>query len=89
MTSLINSYKITDDMTIEFTPNPKRPGFKAHARYEIYSTATTLAEYYELLSEAEVEKKYSRPDLRYDEEHGHLKIFDVDGNQVNMKENTK
>lgn len=86
MTTLINSTKVEDDHTIAFAPNPKRPGFKAHARYEVYSAATTLVEYHELLTEAGIEKKYARPDLRYDEEHGHLKIFDADGNQINIHE---
>ena len=81
MSTLINAIKVENETAIKFIPNPKRPGFKAHERYEKYSSAKTIAEYFELS-----EKKYSRADLRYDEEHGYLQIFDADGNQINQKE---
>ena len=80
-TRVINSHKVEDDTAIRFKSNPKRPGFKAHKRYETYSAATTVAEYFEL-----AEKKYATADLRYDEEHGHLEILDADGQVVNIKE---
>ena len=85
--SNINGFNYDDIATIEYAANPKRPGFKAHARYEIYSAASTVEEYFEIYSTSDkLEKKYARPDLRYDEEHGHLKLFDADGNQINLKE---
>ena len=83
MSIIINSVKVDDTMTIEFVSNPKRPGFKAHARYELYGVATTIAEFFEIVNENELLKKYGRADLRYDEEHGHLKIFNEDGEQIN------
>lgn len=81
MEILINATKVTDENTLEFVPNPKRQGFKAHARYEEYMSATTVSEYFEL-----ADKKYARADLRYDEEHGHLKVFNSDGEQINAPE---
>ena len=81
MTKLINSVKIEEGFTIEFVANPKRLGFKAYKRYEEYMSAKTLAEYTEI-----AEKKFAAADLRYDESHGYLKIFDADGEQVNMPE---
>lgn len=82
MEILINAVKVTSDMTIEYVANPKRAGFKAHARYANYMAATTVDEYMELTAD---EPKYARPDLRYDEEHGYLIIRDADGEQVNVK----
>ncbi len=79
---IVNAVKITDDCSIEFISNPKRPGFKAHARYENYMVATTIAEYMEL---CEGEIKYAKPDLRYDEEHGYLKVMNAEGEQINLK----
>ncbi len=81
MNILINGFKIEDDMKIEFVSNPKRKGFKSFERYEKYQTSTTLNEYFELN-----EKRYSKPDLRYDEEKGYLKIFDENGTQINLIE---
>ena len=81
MEKLINGFKIEENMKIEFVKNPKRNGFKGFERYEKYQTATTLNEYYELS-----EKKYSNADLRYDEEHKFLKIFNENGDQINLIE---
>ena len=81
MTTLINSTKVEDDYTISFAVNTKRKGFKAYDRYEVYSTATTIAEYYEL-----AEKKFANADLRYDESKGLLSIFNEDGELMNPKE---
>jgi len=80
METLVNAVKVGDDDTLKFKPNPKRPGFKAHARYEAYQNATTLEEYLKLN-----EGKYARPDLRYDEEHGHLEIYNADGELKNPR----
>lgn len=79
MNVVINAVKIDETTTLEYATNPKRPGFKAHARYEQYSAATSIKEYFELCDEP----KYARADLRYDEEHGHLKLIDAEGNQLN------
>ncbi len=81
MTHTINGTKVEDGFTIEFIANPKRSGFKAHGRYEIYQSATTIEEYIEL-----ADKKYAKADLRYDEAKGYLTIFDTDGEIVNAKE---
>lgn len=85
MSYVINTFKVEDDTRIEYAPNPKRNGSKAHARYEIYSQATTVREYLDLMQDDEV-RKYAKADLRYDEEKGYLKIFDEDGNQLNVHE---
>jgi len=76
----VNGYRVDENVVMEYVTNPKRPGFKAHARYAAYSSCTTIAEYMELCAD-----KYGRPDLRYDEEHGHLKLF-VNGEQINVHE---
>ena len=70
---VINGYKIDDNTRFEYTPNPKRPGFKSYNRYKMYEGSTTMEEYME-----NTDKKYRFPDLRYDEEHGFLKLFDGD-----------
>lgn len=79
MTKLINSVKIEEGFTIEFVANPKRSGFKAYKRYEEYMSAKTIEEYQKI-----AEKKYASADLRYDESHGYLKIFNTDGEHVNI-----
>ncbi len=81
MSIQINGFNIEDESKIEFKSNPKRPGFKAFERYEEYQKSTTLTEYL-----AVAEKKYSKADLRFDEEKGFLKIFDSEGNQINLIE---
>lgn len=81
MTIQINGTNVETTTTIEFKPNPKRPGFKAHSRYETYSKAETIGDYLEM-----ADKKYAKADLRYDEENGYLAIFNEDGEQVNLKE---
>ncbi len=81
MSIQINGFSIEDDMKIEFVSNPKRPGFKAHTRYEEYQKSTNLVEYFDT-----AEKKYSKADLRFDEEKGFLKIFDAEGTQINLIE---
>jgi len=81
MEMLINTYKVNDTTTLEYASNPKRPTGKAWARYETYSQATTLEEYFEL-----AEKKYARADLRYDTEKGLLTLIDEDGEPMNAPE---
>lgn len=46
--------------------NPKRPGTKAHARYELYRTGQTVADF--------LEAGGRRADLRWDEQHGNITI---------------
>ena len=81
MIIMINAWKVDETTKVEYVTNPKRAGFKAHARYEEYQRCTTIGEYLELCTD-----KYSRPDLRYDEDHGYLKIYDDEGNHINEKE---
>jgi len=80
VTVSVNGYKVDENVVLEYVPNPKRPGFKAHARYEEYKECKSIAEYMAICA-----NKYGRPDLRYDEEHGHLKLF-VNGEQINVHE---
>lgn len=84
MEILINGHKVNEETTLEFVPNPKRPGFKAHARYAAYQEATTIEEFFKIAEEGGF-RKYATADLRYDEEHGHLKLF-RDGEQINARE---
>ncbi len=56
----------------------------AYRRYEIYQKCTNINDYMKICSENNF-MKYAKPDLRYDEEHGFLSIFDEDGNQINLK----
>jgi len=81
MEILINGTKVDETTVFEYKANPKRPGFKAHARYAIYEAATSLEEYNELNV-----GKYGKPDLRYDEEHGHLILKDEEGEILNAKD---
>ena len=71
MEAVVNGVKIDSSTELKFKPNPKRPGFKAHARYEQYQTATTLEEYLDL-----ADPKYAKADLRYDMEHGHIEVVE-------------
>lgn len=82
MSILINAVKVDETTRFEYVPNPKRAGFKAHARYERYQKAETLDEYNEIMS-SDADKKYAKPDLRYDEEHGHLKLYNAEGEWLN------
>lgn len=68
-------------MTLKYATNPKRPSSAAYRRYEVYAQATTIDEYFELA----VEHKFAMPDLRYDEAHGFLLVFDQHGNLINEK----
>ena len=86
MEIVVNSIKIDSNTRFEFVPNPKRANSMAHKRYELYSHTTNLDEYEKFTKENEHCKKYSRADLRYDVEHGHLKLFDADGNWLNEPE---
>lgn len=71
MTLVVNGVKVTDDTKLEYVSNPKRAGFKAHARYEEYSFAQTLAEYLDMS-----DPKYAKADLAYDHSKGHLQFVD-------------
>ncbi len=80
MSILINGVKVEKDMVLSYVNNPKRAGFKAHARYELYKSAESIEEYMEI---CEDNIKYAKPDLRYDEEHGYLLIHSADGSPIN------
>ena len=79
MSHLINNVKVEDDYTLEYAANPKRNGCKAWTRYETYSQYETVGEYLKKCALDDSMKKYARADLRYDHEHGHLKIYNLDG----------
>lgn len=81
MEKLINSYKVDASIRFEFKPNPKKKHGKAYARYERYQEAANIVEYLQT-----AEPKYAMADLRYDEAHGHLKLFNADGEHINQKE---
>lgn len=83
MELLVNDVKVDENTPIEFGPNPKRSSGKAWARYEVYQTATTVGEYFEL-----AERKYAKADLRYDHEKGFLMFTDeeLDDAETPMEE---
>ncbi|MEC7280596.1 MAG: reverse transcriptase domain-containing protein, partial [Verrucomicrobiota bacterium] len=51
--------------------NPKRPGSRSHARYEMYKSATTLEEARNLLRDG----SWTEKDVSWDLDRGYLKIF--------------
>lgn len=77
----VNGYVIDGDTVLEYAANPKRIGFKAHARYEQYQEATTLDQYMSICADWPAAK----PDLKYDESKGYLKLI-VDGVVINDKD---
>lgn len=81
---LINATKVDDTTRFEYVSNPKRPGFKAHARYEAYQSSTSLVEYRATCEE--IGSKAINADLRYDEEHGFLKLYNDEDELLNPKE---
>ena len=74
---VINGVKVTVDTELKYARNPKRVGFKAHARYEAYSECQTLGQYLTLMGHLSLES-YSKPDLRYDHDKGHLEFVSID-----------
>jgi len=69
MSLVINGIKVEDDTKLVYKSNPKRKGFMAYDRYEVYSFAQTLAEYLDMS-----ESKYAKADLRFDNEKGYLEF---------------
>ena len=65
---IIGSKKVTGETELTYVANPKRKGSKAHARYEAYETATTVAEALELGA--------TKADLKYDSEHEFVSFAD-------------
>lgn len=82
MKKMINDKNVTSDHTLTYVDNPKKSGFKSYDRYQEYQRATTIDEYFEILDECEIDKKYGMPDLRYDMEKGFLTVTDSDGNEI-------
>ena len=70
---LVNGIKVDSETELNYSSNPKRVGFKAHARYEEYEDCQTLFQYLYV-----ADPKYAKADLRYDQEHGHLEIVSDD-----------
>lgn len=73
MLNNLNGVEINELTEISYSANKKRPSGKAYARYELYSKATTIGEYYEI-----ADPKYATADLKYDHEHGFLTLVDED-----------
>ncbi len=65
----INGINVGNDCHIECAPNPKRPGSKAHERYEAYAGSATVKEY--------LDNGGVKADLRYDHAKGFLTVFEV------------
>jgi len=59
-TYIINGLKINNDTKINFIANPKRPGFKAYERYNIYQYAQNIDEL------KIMNPTYFKADLKYD-----------------------
>jgi len=63
----INGVNVSNETKIEYIDrNPKRKGSKAHARFQKYMTAKTVAKFLELGG--------LKADLRYDSEKGFVEI---------------
>jgi len=75
----INGINVGNECHIKCASNPKRPGSKAHMRYEAYAKATTVKEYLEMGG--------LKADLRYDHDKGFLELLEViqDGKIVELK----
>lgn len=73
MSVVINGVKVEMSTVIQYVDNPKRVGKKSWTRYEEYQSVTTVGEYFEI-----TDPKYSKPDLRYDMDHGFLTIVEED-----------
>ena len=58
--------------------NPKMKGYEPYKRYEVYKTATTLKEFFDLGGNKE--------DLRTDLKKGHIVILDDDEEKVEEEE---
>jgi len=69
-TYMINGVKVDETTHISFVANPKRKGFQAFARYEVYQYATTIGELMEF------NKTDFMPDARHDHKHGFMHIVD-------------
>lgn len=65
----INGLNVGDECHIECAPNPKRPGSKAHSRYEAYAKSSTVKEY--------LDNGGLKADLRYDHNKGYLTVLEV------------
>ena len=65
---LIGARKVTGETVIVYAANPKRKGSKAHARYEEYQVASTIASALELGA--------TKADLKYDAEHQFLEFVE-------------
>ena len=64
----INGQLLDENSKIEYVANnPKRKGSKAHTRFAKYMAAKTVAEFLKLGG--------LKADLRYDSDHGFLKIL--------------
>lgn len=54
--------------------NPKQKGSAARARFALYRDGMTVAEYFAACMQAGFTKRNVSDDLRYDQEHGSIKI---------------
>lgn len=68
----VNETPVSDEAKITFNvkSNPKREGSKAHARFQNYMKARTVAEYLELGG--------TTADLKYDWEKSFIEVANVD-----------
>jgi len=66
----VNGRKVADSTKINFKANPKRAGFNAYKRYEIYQYATTVAEL------KEMNPVYFKADFKYDEMKGFIEFIE-------------
>lgn len=65
----INGLNVSTECKIEVVANPKRPGSKAHQRYEAYAKAHTIGEY--------LDRGGLKADLRYDHSHKFLTLLEI------------
>lgn len=68
------SFPDTAKITVVAETNPKRPGTKAHAKWQLYAKAKTVGDVIAAFVAAKHPKRRALSALRWDEAHGFIKI---------------
>ena len=63
-------------ITVLATTNPKRPSGASHARFALYRTGMTMAEYVEAAVRTGVSRPKALKDIYHDRDHGHIAVTD-------------
>lgn len=82
MKIVINGILVDESTQIEYVAvNPKRVGYNAYDRFDLYMVAKTIGEYKEICSDLN-DGKHGNADLKYDHSAKYLKLFDIKGNEL-------